>query len=65
MFCGHLRQSEGIDKLAKSKQSAIGGDAGTTELQLQTAVEIQPQEARFAFTRRVNHSGFSNLTTTH
>ncbi len=41
------RQAEHIIKLAIGKQPSIGGDAGTVELQLETAVEIEPSSVRF------------------
>jgi hypothetical protein len=46
-------QSEGIVKLPEGKETSIGRDLGTVELQLQSAVKIDPQKGLFAFTRRV------------
>ena len=48
-------QAERVIQLAIGQQPAIGGDAGTVELQLQTAVEIEPESIGFRFTRWVRH----------
>jgi hypothetical protein len=50
-----LHQSEGIVQLAIGQQPCIGGDAGTVELQLETAVEIEAGGVGFRFTRWVRH----------
>jgi hypothetical protein len=45
---GH--QAECVIKLPIGQQSGIGGDTRTVELQLETAVEIEPESIRFGFT---------------
>jgi hypothetical protein len=48
-------QAEHVIQLAIGQQSCIGRDAGTVELQLETAVEIEPGGVGFRFTRWVRH----------
>jgi hypothetical protein len=50
---GHHSQAKGIIKLSIGEKPTVGSDLGTVKFQLQTAVEINPQRRRFAFTRRV------------
>ena len=51
---GRRGQVEGIVQLAVGQQARVGGDTGAVELELEAAVERDPQ--RFArFTRRVRH----------
>ena len=50
---GNLGQSESIIQFPARQQSSVGRDLGTVELQLQAAVEIQPQWLAFGITRRV------------
>ena len=52
---GDGHQAEHIIKLPERQQTSIGGDAGTVELQLEAAVEIEPRSVRFRFTRWVRH----------
>ena len=47
-------QAEGVVQLAVGEQAAVGGDPGAVELELQAAVEGDPQ-GLFRFTRRVRH----------
>ena len=47
---GHRAETEGLVEFTVGEQSGIGGDAGTVELQLETAVEIEPRSVRFRFT---------------
>jgi hypothetical protein len=50
-----LHQSEGIVQLAIGQQAGVGGDIGAVELELQSAVEIEPRSVQFRFTRWVRH----------
>ena len=50
---GNLGQAKGIVKLPIRQQPAVRGNLGTVKLQLQAAVEINPQRGLSAFTRRV------------
>ena len=52
--CGRRGQAEGVVQLAVGEQAAIGGDPGAVELELEAAVEGDPQ-GLFRFTRRVRH----------
>jgi hypothetical protein len=45
-----LHQSEGIVQFAMGKQAGVGGDIGAVQLELQSAVEIEPRSVRFRFT---------------
>ena len=49
------RQAERIIEFAIGQQSGIGGDAGTVELQLEAAVEIEPKSIGLRFTRWLHH----------
>jgi hypothetical protein len=51
---GHRGQAEGVVQLAVGEQAAIRGDPGAVELELEAAVEGDPQ-GFFRFTRRVRH----------
>ena len=51
----HGHQAECVIKLAIGQQARIGGDAGTVELELEAAVEIEPESIGLGFTRRLNH----------
>ena len=50
---GH--QAERVIELAIGQQACIGGNAGTVELQLEAALEIEPESVRFRFTRWLHH----------
>ena len=50
---GNLCQAKGVIKLSIGEEPTVGGNLGTVELQLQSAVKIDPQRGLFAFTRRV------------
>jgi hypothetical protein len=50
---GH--QAERVIEFAIGQQASIGGDAGTVELQLEAAVEIEPDSIGFGFTRWLCH----------
>ena len=50
---GH--QAERVIEFAIGQQSGIGGDARTVELQLEAAVEIEPESIGFGFTRWLRH----------
>ena len=51
-IAGHDSQTEGFIEFAIGQQSGVGRDAGTVELKLQAAVEIDPQWLAFGITRR-------------
>jgi hypothetical protein len=51
----HLGQAECIVEFAVCQQSRVGRDHGPTKLEHQAAVEIEPNNIRFRFTRRVCH----------
>ena len=53
----HRAETESVVEFAVGQQSGIGGDPGAMELELQPAVEIEPQRAIDRFTRRVRHDG--------
>jgi hypothetical protein len=48
-------QAEGVVQLAVREQAAIGGDPGPVELELEAAVEPDPQGFT-GFTRRIRHA---------
>jgi hypothetical protein len=48
----HLGQAECIVEFAVCQQSRVGRDHGPTKLEHQAAVEIEPNNIRFRFTRR-------------
>ena len=50
---GH--QAERIIEFAIGQQARIGGDAGTVELKLEAAAEIEPESIRFGFTCWLRH----------
>ena len=50
---GGIGQAKSIIKLPIRQQPAVRGNLGTVKLQLQAAVEINPQRGLSAFTRRV------------
>ena len=47
------------------KQTGIGRDRGSVELELHTAVEIDPKRLPFRFTHRVRHDSTAQTITTH
>ena len=51
----HRGQAERVVQLAIGEQPGIGGDRGAVELELQAAVEIEPDGIQFQFTRWVRH----------
>ena len=53
-----------IVELVVGQQSGIGADPGAMELELQPAVEIEPQRALDRFTRRVRHDGSTRFKLT-
>jgi hypothetical protein len=57
---GRRGQAEGVVQLAVGEQAAIRGDPGAVELELQAAVEGDPQ-GLFRFTRRVRHPAPAKL----
>jgi hypothetical protein len=52
--CGCRGQADDIVQLAVGEQAGVGGDPGAVELELEPAVEGDP-ERFFRFTRRVRH----------
>src|SRR5215212_1501817 len=50
-----IDQPQRIVEVAVGEQPGVGGDAAAVELQLQAAVEIDPQGPVVRFTRRVFH----------
>jgi hypothetical protein len=57
--CGRRGQAEGVVQFVVGEQAAVGGDPGAVELELEAAVEGDPQDL-FRFTRRVHHPAPSN-----
>jgi hypothetical protein len=55
MLSRDYHQAEHVIQFAIGQQPGIRRDAGTVELQLHTAVEIEPSSVRFRFTRWVRH----------
>jgi hypothetical protein len=51
---GRRGQAEGVVQLAVGEQAGVGGDPGAVELELEAAVERDPQ-GFVGFTRRVRH----------
>jgi hypothetical protein len=51
----HLGQAKGVVQFAQGEQTGIRGDLRAVELQLEAAVENDPQVARFRFTRHRFH----------
>jgi hypothetical protein len=50
-----LGKPQDVIQLTVGEQAAVGGDPGTVELELDTAVESGPQRQLFGFTRRAPH----------
>ena len=50
-----LGEAQDVIQLTVGEQPAVGGDPGTVEFELDTAVESRPQRQLFGFTRRVPH----------
>jgi hypothetical protein len=50
-----VRPRASVVQLAVGEQAGIGGDPGTPELDLDPAVEGDPERRLFDFTRRVRH----------
>ena len=61
----HRAETEGVVEFAIGQQSGIGGDPGAMELELQPAVEIEPERALDRFTRRVRHDGLMRFRLTY
>jgi hypothetical protein len=59
-----LGEPEGGVELAVREQTAVGGDSGTVELELDPAVEIDPQRLRCCFTYRLCHDRIPPLAPT-
>ncbi|MCW5747396.1 MAG: hypothetical protein KIT36_14505 [Alphaproteobacteria bacterium] len=55
MLTRDSHQAERVIEFAICKSSSIGDNAGTVELQLEVAVEIEPQSIGLRFTRWLNH----------
>jgi hypothetical protein len=51
----HRAEDERIVEFAIGQQAGVGGDAGAVKLELQVAVEIEPERTVDCFTRRVLH----------
>jgi hypothetical protein len=54
-IAGQRCQSEGVVEFAICEQPRIRGDDRAAELHHNAAVEIEPKNAVFGFTRRVRH----------
>jgi hypothetical protein len=52
---GHRGQTERVVQFSVSEQTAIGGDPGAVELELDPTVEGDPNRRLFRFTHRVRH----------
>jgi hypothetical protein len=52
----HLRQPKNVVEFPKSQQTGVRRDLRTMKLQLQTTVEIEPQNTAIRFTRWVCHN---------
>jgi hypothetical protein len=59
-----IGQPKGVVQFSVDKDYGVGGDPATVELQLQSAVDLDPQGAIISFTRRVFHERAFNLTIT-
>ena len=53
--CGHRGQIEHIVQLAIGEQAAVRGDPRPVELELDAAVEGDPERRLLGFTRRIRH----------
>ena len=60
----HRAETERVVEPAVGQQSGIGSDPGAMELELQPAVEIEPQRALDRFTRRVRQDGSTRFKLT-
>ena len=58
-------EPEGIIELAVREQTAVRGDPGAVEFELDPAVEIDPQRLRCCFTHRIGHDRIPSLVPTH
>ncbi len=54
-----------VIKLAAGRQSGVGGDSATVELELQAAVAIEPKRLINRFTRRVRHMPRHKMRSRH
>jgi len=54
---GRWRQPKCVIEFAIREQTGIGGDDGPAKLHHDAAVEFEPKNAVFGFTRRVRHFG--------
>jgi hypothetical protein len=59
-----VAQSKNVVEFPIGKQTAVGGDPGTVELELDPAVEIDPKRL-LRFTHRVRHDRPAQPVTTH
>jgi hypothetical protein len=57
-----LAQTKDIVEFAAGKQTTLGRDLRSVELQLETAVERQPKISTLRFTRRSFHSRYPSST---
>ncbi len=64
-IAGHQGQAESIFEFAIGQQPGVGSHSGTVELQLQAAVEIQPQMRLSGFTRRVTRVSSVEMMVLH
>jgi hypothetical protein len=53
--CGQRGQAKGVVQLTIGEQTAVTGNPGTVELELDATVERDPERRWFGFTRRVRH----------
>jgi hypothetical protein len=60
-----LGEPEGIVELPVGEQAAVRGDPGAVELELDPAVEIDPQRLRCRFTHRIRHDRIPSFVPTH
>jgi hypothetical protein len=62
---GHVGQPEGVVQLPVGQQAGVGRDTAAVELQLQAAIEIDPQGAVIRFTRWVVHRAVTQEASTY
>jgi hypothetical protein len=60
-----IAQPKHVVEFPIGKQTAVGGDPGTVELELDPAVEIDPKRLLLRFTHRVRHDRPAQPVTTH
>lgn len=64
-LAGHRAKAECVVKFTVCKQTGVRSDHRTAELERQSAVEIEPENALARFTRRVRHESRLQISITY